>query len=173
MTRAGPSVAVCLALLAGAPAHAQTLPIPSVDADPTVLLACIGSGKSAKTCLGAMTLDCMAENDIGNDNLEERLCTVEELVVWRDLLARVETRLDRRLRAIPASDHPVLLGDPAPLWRDASRDWRQWAESQCRLERAAAGRSERRAIIEDSCLRDLTADRYAGLQRLLARLGAN
>ncbi len=174
---AGARLAVAVPVLAAAllpgPAGAQGLPIPSVEADSAVLLSCLGSGKSADLCVGAMTLDCLAENDIGNENLEERLCVVEELVVWRDLVGRAGDRLGQRLAAIPASDHPVLPGDPAELGRAAAATWRQWAESQCRLERAAAGRSGRRAIVEDTCLRDLTAARYGGLQRLIARLGGN
>ena len=119
-----------------------------------------------------MTLDCLGENDIGNENLEERLCTVEELVVWRDLLGRAAARLERRLENIPASEHPEILGDPAVLARQSQSQWEKWHEIQCQMERAGAGRSDRRAIIGDACLRDLTAARYGQVQDVLGRLAA-
>ncbi len=156
------AAAFMLALLPGA-APAQVLHIPSVDADPAVLLGCLASGKGASTCLGAMTLDCQAENDIGNDNLEERLCVDEELNTWRDLLGRAQARLRARLQQLPAEQRPALSGDPVAALEKAGTLWAKWRDSQCRLERLAAGAGDRRAIIGDICLRDLTAARYGRL----------
>jgi hypothetical protein len=149
---------------------AQNFSFPSVTADEGVLLTCLGSDKAPLACLGAMTLDCRAENDIGNENLEERLCTVEELNSWRDLALRQQDRLARRLAAIPPAKHPPLLGDPAPLAKTELALWQAWVQGQCRLERAAASTSDRRAIVQDICLRDLTAQRYGRLRQLNARL---
>ncbi len=148
----------------------QNFTFPSVTADEGVLLTCLASDKAPLACLGAMTLDCRAENDIGNDNLEERLCTVEELNTWRDLALRQQARMARRLAAIPKAEHPPLLGNPAPLAEAARVQWQTWVETQCKSERAAATNSDRRAIVQDICLRDLTAQRYDRLRRLNARL---
>ena len=162
-----------VALLAPTVAGAQNLAIPSVEADPAILLGCLASGKSTGTCLGAMTLDCTAENEIGNENLEERLCVDEELGVWRDLVRQAEGRVQFRIGQTPQSERPALSGNPGRLAQETGRAWQDWVQKQCRLERVAAGHSDRRAIIEDTCLRNLTAARYRRLLALDAILGGN
>ena len=159
-----------LALLAPVAVNAQDFAIPGVTADSGILLNCLVSGMGADVCLGAMTLDCLAENDLGNENLEERLCVNEELVVWRVLVKQAGERLQTLLGEIPPGDHAPLLGDPVSLSVDADERWQFWTNAQCRLERASSGRGDRRAITQDTCLRDLTSLRYTGLQRLIAQL---
>ena len=165
-------LAPAAALRAQTPGPGAEFAVPGVEADATVLLTCLASGKAVRICLGAMTLDCMAENDIGNENLEERLCIDEELSVWRDLMRQAEARLKRQLGRMPPEQRPALSGDPVALQAEAALRWTEWLASQCALERLAAGASQRRAIIEDACLRDLTAARYGRLQKLTGQDGA-
>lgn len=163
-------VTAFLALIAPFAVHAQDFAIPGVTADPGIVLNCVASGKGADVCLGAMTLDCMAENDLGNENLEERLCVNEESLVWRNLMNRAGSRLRILLLDTPSRDPAPHLRDPATLAFEAEQRWQFWAKAQCRLERAVDGHGDRRAITQDTCLRDLAAARYAGLQRLIAHL---
>lgn len=158
--RAG--LAALVMLIAG-DAAAQGLVIPSVSADPNILRNCIEGGKAVETCLGAMTLDCLAENDLPSPALTERLCLVAERNVWLDLIGSTEAQLMGQLQDLP--DDPVLGGASAAL-QDESREWAEWAEANCRLERLRVGQSPRRGIIEDTCARDLAAKRYSALEAI-------
>lgn len=166
MTRILLSVSAALVLAAGAVAEERDgFELPSVTADPGVLHRCLQSGKAVSVCLDAMTLDCMAENDIGNDNLEERLCVIEELNAWRRLLARAERAVTDLAVARTAAPHPDLPASGA-LAEDARRLWAGWSLAQCALERRAAQGEGRRAIVEDRCLRDLTAAQFERMNRI-------
>jgi len=163
--------ALC-ALFLGLPAGAgaQGFALPGVRADSSVLLGCLAGGRQVEECLGAMTEACMADNELGNDNLEERLCVAEELNIWRELLARAEARLRRRIEARGPGRSPGRGAEALSALAEAGVRWAAWRDSRCRLERAVAGGDGRRAIIGDICLRDLTADRYRQLQALGRRL---
>lgn len=148
-------------------ATAQDLPIPSVAASPEILWDCLGSGKAAGTCNGAMTIVCEAENDLGNDNLTQRLCIIEETNAWRDLIVRAQVSLSRALVEQPAD--PVL-GNPEDALIEAAETWDAFVAAQCEFERAADARSPLRAIIESQCQRDLSAARYDQLLDTLDRI---
>jgi len=163
----------CYLMLTAAPAFAQSeaVSFPDVTANPDVLYGCLASGNDAATCTGAMTVDCRAENALGNENLEERLCVIEELNIWRALMLQERAVLQDRLGELPEDQHPTVTGDPAPIAAKAGALWDQWQQNQCRMELAAMGNHPRRAIIEDTCSRDLTALQFGRLRAVNGRLG--
>lgn len=161
--------AFCILALAVLPQtlSAQELPIPAVVATPEILWDCLGSGKAAQVCVGAMTIVCQAENQLANDNLTERLCIIEETNTWRDLIARAEIGLSRALSEQTADP---ALGHPADVFRAATESWADYVSTHCAFERAADARSPMRAIVENSCQRDLSAARYEQLSQTMERI---
>jgi len=148
----------------GTTAAAQDFFIPAVESDPGVLLTCLGSGEAVEMCLDRMTQACMDGNDLGNDNLKERLCVVEEKNVWTELNFSAESKLQSVLSEVPPA---MVLGSGTDAFEAAELSWEGYVDSRCRLTRIMAGQSGRRAILQDRCARDLAAAHYADLQRML------
>lgn len=138
--------------------------LPEVTADAGVLLTCVVTG-DAETCLGQMTDDCVEQNDLGNDNLETRLCVIEESNIWRDLLSIIVVDITGKLVNIPGE-----TGDGRPLaaFELAQEHWENHMLNHCRLRREIAADRGQRAIAENQCQRDLTAARFLDLQALKA-----
>lgn len=164
---------VSLAIIAGlivvvapaVPAMAQSggLSIPPLVTDPTVLSRCVARTPDPLDCIGAMTEVCRAENDIENQNLEERRCVIAEYHVWNDLAGAEAAAVRERASQMTEAEQAPMIGPPAPAFDAAERAWSDWSQAECRARRAIAGRAARRAIIEDTCLRDLAAGRFARL----------
>jgi hypothetical protein len=160
-------------LFSVSPAFGQTenVTIPSVTANPDVLYGCLASGKAAAQCLDAMTQDCRAENALGNENLKERLCVVEELNIWRGLHAKEHAALADRLNNLTDEQRSTYFAAPAPFAAVAQSTWDEWQGRQCKMERAVMGNHSRRAIIEDTCTRDLVALQFGRLRNINRQLG--
>ncbi len=177
--KAGAGAVLALVLAAGA-LRAQTAPqpfvIPSVEADPAIVARCLGQGGSGATCLGAMTEACREDNALGNENLEERLCVIEEYNTWRGLVAEEYRQLSASAALLPRSDWSAQFGDPALTLARARDAWQVWREAACRAEALLQAGSPRRETVADICLRDRTAERYdrlRALRRVLAGGGAD
>lgn len=153
--------AVLTFLLPGlATAQEGSVNIPTVDADPEVLITCLDSGKTPEACLGAMTVDCVAETDLANANLLERMCIVAERNTWIGLAVQAEEDLRERL---PGVADDMILGNASEAFEAANSAWDELVEYQCRLRRIVADRHPERAIVQDLCARDLAAARYRHL----------
>ena len=172
---AGAGAVLALVLAAGA-ARAQTAPgafvIPSVTADPAIVARCLGQGGSGADCRGAMTEACREDNALGNENLEERLCVVEEYNTWRRLVAEEYRQLSASAALLPQSDWSAQFGDPALTLARARDAWRTWRDAACRAEALLQAGGPRRETVADICLRDRTAERYDRLRALRRALKA-
>lgn len=165
-------LALGAAILAG-PVAAQSndFRIPSLVTDPTIVSRCVARTANPLDCLGAMTEVCREENDIHNFNLEERRCVIAEYHVWNDLAGVEAAAIAERAQKVPDADHDQLIGPPAAAFARAETAWQDWSRAHCDALRALAGRDPRRAIIADTCLRDLAAERFARLVKANALFG--
>ena len=156
-----------LVLICATPLYAQEreqeMNMPNVVADPDIAFDCLTSGKTASDCAGAMTVVCMAENDLGNPNLNERLCVIEEANLWRELVAGQVRDVSGYLIGKPAD---FAIGEPRDAFVVAQSDWQHYVISECRFQRVMDATDPRRAINENTCQRDLNAARYDALARI-------
>ena len=124
-------------------------------------------GAEAKTqCVGALALECMAQEDAGETTLGMSMCNSAEADFWDDLLNR-----EYQLTMAWAKAHDVEEAKFFPEYanlakslREAQRAWISFRDAECGLAYSMWGSGSMRHIAGSGCILDMTADRAIELR---------